>query len=205
MKHRVIPKTCCAPRSSRTWPPRATAPPTEACTNAHTKKELTRLMFSSTISDMDTFKLIVKHCLQCQRILTLNNSRDIERKNFCSRSCHYKHLQSFRTDLRAYLTLGRTKESRAKAGKTLAAQMKAGLIPKPPHPTAGMTKYLCKTCGARIAQGSKTLLCRGCWIRSKRLTFPCEFCGKEKSVVASQSPKSRHRFCSPSCHYQWTK
>lgn len=33
------------------------------------------------------FKHIEKHCLECGKLLVLNNTRDIERKKFCSKEC----------------------------------------------------------------------------------------------------------------------
>jgi 5-methylcytosine-specific restriction endonuclease McrA len=33
------------------------------------------------------FRCVVKHCKECGTLLQLNNSRDIERKNYCSRQC----------------------------------------------------------------------------------------------------------------------
>jgi 5-methylcytosine-specific restriction endonuclease McrA len=33
------------------------------------------------------FKYVIKHCKECGTLLQLNNSRDIERKNYCSRQC----------------------------------------------------------------------------------------------------------------------
>jgi len=33
------------------------------------------------------FRCVVKHCKECGTLLQLNNNRDIERKNYCSRRC----------------------------------------------------------------------------------------------------------------------
>lgn len=35
----------------------------------------------------NVFRNTIKHCLECNSILKLNNCRDIERKKFCSRNC----------------------------------------------------------------------------------------------------------------------
>ena len=42
------------------------------------------------------FKIIENFCLCCGNKLKLNNSRDIERKNFCSRKCNSSYLLKIR-------------------------------------------------------------------------------------------------------------
>jgi 5-methylcytosine-specific restriction endonuclease McrA len=36
------------------------------------------------------FKNVIKHCKECGTLLQLNNSRDVERKNYCGHSCRGK-------------------------------------------------------------------------------------------------------------------
>lgn len=42
------------------------------------------------------YKDVKKLCLMCNKSLTLNNNRDIDRKNFCSKSCRSLYAQSQR-------------------------------------------------------------------------------------------------------------
>lgn len=41
---------------------------------------------------MTNYKFIKKYCLCCGKELKLNNTRDIERKNFCCRKCNSSYL-----------------------------------------------------------------------------------------------------------------
>ncbi len=43
------------------------------------------------------FKIINKFCLECNNKLTLNNTRDIDRKNFCNHSCKAKYYHKIGT------------------------------------------------------------------------------------------------------------
>ena len=37
------------------------------------------------------FRSVMKYCLVCDKLLTLRNNRDINRKKFCNRSCLLRH------------------------------------------------------------------------------------------------------------------
>ena len=47
-------------------------------------------------SKSSAFRCVVKHCKECGTLLQLNNSRDIERKNYCSHVCKGKFLSKTR-------------------------------------------------------------------------------------------------------------
>lgn len=57
-----------------------------------------------------------KRCEACDKALVLNNTRDLERKRFCSRSCQASCLNR-RRDLTAFYTAGSTPEANAKKGR----------------------------------------------------------------------------------------
>ncbi len=88
------------------------------------------------------FHNIIKYCLECNTLLKLNNNRDIKRKKYCSHSCVFKTLQKKCEYIKDNLVIGRTKEIRKKAGKTMSRKMKLGLIPKPPSLSMEMRKKI---------------------------------------------------------------
>jgi len=90
------------------------------------------------------FRKIVKHCLVCSKVLELRSTRDITRKKFCSHNCRMRYTQKNSPELRNNLRLGRTPESRKKAGRTMSAGMAIGEIPKPPRPSMAAMKALGK-------------------------------------------------------------
>lgn len=87
------------------------------------------------------FRNIKRTCLMCRAPLILRNSRDIERKKYCSRTCAFRHYAVLYPDnAKRLATLGQMPEVRKKAGATCSNRMRLGLIPKPPIPSPEIRK-----------------------------------------------------------------
>jgi hypothetical protein len=64
------------------------------------------------------FESFIKFCKECNIQLKLNNSRDIERKNFCSHSCRAKFTKlHLKTDVIKLISLMNTPEANAKKAR----------------------------------------------------------------------------------------
>jgi hypothetical protein len=73
----------------------------------------TKIEFSRPV-----FRCIDKYCLFCSKKLVLNNSRDIKRKNFCSRKCSSKYTQKVNPQIPPKPTI----ETRRKAGLAIRGE-----------------------------------------------------------------------------------
>lgn len=148
------------------------------------------------------FREVTKYCLFCGAKLVLNNMRDVKRKKYCSHSCQFSYLAK---------TLGLqppkpTKESWAKAGRTLSLRMAKGLIPKPPRKPSRVKKY-CSECGRLITYAVIHGLCQTCFNRAKtnKVQCFCDNCGEEIEKIPSSFEGLEHHFCSSACFYAWKR
>lgn len=62
------------------------------------------------------FREVQKYCLHCNTLLKLNNTRDIERKKYCNRSCKNTHLGKTFTWLSDMQKKASTPEANLKKG-----------------------------------------------------------------------------------------
>jgi hypothetical protein len=84
------------------------------------------------------FHGLTKHCRTCDIPLKLTITRDIMRKNYCSKQCRAIDYHKYH-DVRPPKS---TADSNRKAGRTRSYKMRLGLIPKPPRPSPEASKRL---------------------------------------------------------------
>ncbi len=142
------------------------------------------------------FHNIKKYCLVCNKQLILNNTRDIERKKYCSYKC--RGIDNAQKN--NLIPPMPTRESRKKAGKTISRKMKLGLISKPPRKEK--TKYWnCDICNKPTSQGSTR--CRECYLKTKNIEIKCAFCGISMIYKKSRIKAQENFFCNKSCKLNW--
>jgi len=103
------------------------------------------------------FKRVVKYCLECNRTLQLNNTRDIERKKFCSKVCRAK-FNGKKLDMTKLWDKNNTPEINAKKGHKREKHFKwiedRSLLKNRPRPEKNewrnavftKDKFTCKQC-----------------------------------------------------------
>lgn len=146
------------------------------------------------------FKNIEKFCLCCGKRLKLNNTRDINRKNFCSRECNGSYLLKELWKNEDYVN--KIKETSSKSN------------PKKASRKFTIPIVNCNNCGKEIRKiigKSGLIYCsKSCYNEyrkinivsrednRKKISLVCNICGKEYERHPSIAKKSK--YCSIQCH-----
>jgi hypothetical protein len=129
------------------------------------------------------FKKVTKFCLQCNKKLQLRSTRDILRKNFCSRICS-SFFHGKKRDMHLVACKGN----------------------KHPSWKGGITKITncCKECGKSIIYNSINKLCRTCFNHGKKkdpvlVNLVCKGCGMNFIRIKAQVKDINNSYCCKSC------